>query len=466
MSTLGIKDSKLNNAIWVFTSNIVCLISTLIIGFLLPKYVNTDTFAHYRTYTLYVTYVGLFHFGMVNGIYLNFGSCSYRTIPKDKFKAYTNILILSQIIVGLLFIFTLISVMGVTNKSIPLLFVALNLIFININAYYSLINQFTLQFKRDSIIQLLSNFLNLSVFLTFIISKSNKVAFLLLGISLSNFIISIIWTTLNKEIFDAKVIISRENLIEVTNFIKTGFFVMISEFTGLIILSIDSVFVNLLFDTESFATYTFAISVITVLMQIISLGSKLIFPYLKRTEIDIIRQVYPILSILIIWFCGIIGGSLFVIEIFIEKLLPSYQSSIMIIYCLGILLIFRGPIELAYGNIYKATGLVKEYLKNNIIALAIGLISNIIAMVISGTLYSIAIASVLSYCAWFLITGLYFSKKMEFKFRNIFIFAIIITIAYVICCPLGIVGFCLYYLILGLLFLPIFNKLKAIKYRK
>ncbi len=466
MSTIDIKDNKLNNAVWVFASNIVCLITTLIIGFLLPKYVSTDTFAYYRTYTLYVAYVGLFHFGMINGIYLKFGSNSYKSIPKDKFKAYTKILILSQIILGLVLILALISIMGITRKSIPLLFVALNIIFVNINAYYSLINQFTLQFKRDSIIQLLSNFINLTVYLSFILSKSNNVVFLLLGISLSNFVISFIWAKLNQEIFDIKASINKERIAEVSYFIRTGFYVMISEFTGLIILSIDSVFVNLLFDTESFATYTFAISVITVLMQIIGLGSKLIFPYLKRTDINIVRQVYPILSILIIWFCGIISGSLFVIEIFIENLLPSYKGSIMIIYCLGILLIFRGPIELAYGNIYKVTGLVKEYLKNNIIALTIGIISNIIAMVVSGTLYSIAIASVLSYVVWFLITGLYFSKKMKFQFINILIFALIITTTYIICCTLGIVGFCAYYLILVLLFIPIYKNLKTIIYGK
>lgn len=460
MNTIGANNTKLNNAVWVFVTNLICLLTTLAIGVLFPKFVTTDTFAYYRTYTLYITYVGLFHFGMINGIYLKYGSYSYDNLPKESFKSYTKILLLMQLLVSLVFLSITLGLMGISHKSIPIIFVVINIMFININAYFSLINQFTLHFKIDSIIQLLTSILNILVFVGFILSKPTNILPLFCGITLSNLIITVIWMIVNRDILDINASINKKALTESKAFIKTGFFVMFSEFTGLIIFSIDSLFVNIFFHTLDFAVYTFAVSVITVLMQIINLGSKLIFPYLKRTSEEVIKKAYQPLSILVIWFCGFIGGGLFVIEFFVKKFLTQYHDSIILMYCLGIVLIFRGPLELVFGNIYKITGLVKEYWKNNIIALAMGMATNAIAMILWGSLLSIAIASVISYWIWFIITGTYFSKKLTYKFRCVFIFSQFLIITFLICTRLELIGFIIYYCCLGLI-LPFI--LKAIK---
>lgn len=462
MNTIGANNSKLNNAIWVFITNLICLLTTLAIGVLFPKFVSTATFAYYRTYTLYVTYVGLFHFGMINGIYLKYGSYSYSNLPKESFKSYTKVLLFMQLLVSLVFLSIIIGMMGMSHKSIPLIFVVINSMFINMNAYFSLINQFTLHFKIDSIMQLLTSILNILVFVGFILSNKNNVISLFCGITLSNFLITIFWMILNKDILDIKASINKEVLIESKSFIKTGFFIMFSEFTGLIIFSIDSLFVNLFFENLDFAIYTFAVSVITVLMQIINLGSKLIFPYLKRTKAHIIKKAYQPLSILVIWFSGFISGSLFIINLFVDKFLEEYHDSIVLIYFLGVILIFRGPLELVFGNMYKITGLVKEYWQNNIIALAMGIATNAIAIILWGSLLSIAIASVTSYWIWFIITGTFFSKKLNYGFRHIFIFSQILVFTFLICTNLGVMGGFIYYSYLVLILPFVLKSIKTI----
>jgi len=463
MNTLGIKKTELNNAAWVFTSNIICLLTALAIGVLFPKFVTTDTFAYYRTYTLYITYVGLFHFGIINGIYLKFGSHSYSNLPKDNFKVYTKILTLMQVFISLIVLSVIIGLMGINHKSLPLIFVILNIFFININTYFSLINQFTLHFKIDSSMQILTSILNVLVFTGFVLSKSDNVIFLFCGITLSNLIITILWMISNKDIIDIRIKLSKKLILEAWDFIKTGLFVMLSEFTGLLIFTIDSIFVNIFFNTLDFAIYAFAVSVITVLMQIINLGSKLIYPYLKRTESHIIKKAYQPLSVLVIWFCGIISGGLFAIELFVDKFLTAYHDSIPLMNFLGIVLIFRGPLELVYGNIYKITGLLKEYWKNNILALSLGITTNIIAVIIWGSLLSIAIASVVSYFVWFIITGSYFSRKMNYKFKYIFVFSLFVAITFATFINLGIIGFCIYYICLALLLIPIIRAIKSIQ---
>ena len=57
----------------VLVANVVNLLFSLLSNFLLPKYLSIETYAGIKTFQLYVSYVGLFHLGYVDGIYLKYG---------------------------------------------------------------------------------------------------------------------------------------------------------------------------------------------------------------------------------------------------------------------------------------------------------------------------------------------------------------------------------------------------------
>ena len=56
----------------IFKANIISLLFNLLTSFLLPKYLTVDSYAAIKTFQLYVTYVGLFHLGYADGMYLKY----------------------------------------------------------------------------------------------------------------------------------------------------------------------------------------------------------------------------------------------------------------------------------------------------------------------------------------------------------------------------------------------------------
>ena len=67
-------DKKLQKGIFaVLLANIINVIFSLATNFLLPKYLSVESYAAIKEFQLYVSYVGLFHFGFVDGIYLKSG---------------------------------------------------------------------------------------------------------------------------------------------------------------------------------------------------------------------------------------------------------------------------------------------------------------------------------------------------------------------------------------------------------
>ena len=81
-------DRKLQKGIVaVLIANLVNVAFSLATNFLLPKYLSIESYAGIKEFQLYVSYVGLFHLGFVDGIYLKYGG---KTLGKDVDKEFST----------------------------------------------------------------------------------------------------------------------------------------------------------------------------------------------------------------------------------------------------------------------------------------------------------------------------------------------------------------------------------------
>ena len=134
----------------VMLGNITTIISGVIVGFLLPKELSLTDYGFYKTFTLYITYMGLFSIGITDGIILKYGNKDYdqleRNMFRSYFKYYTAIMAAasSTIIISALIFF---------KKDIKFIFVMLGIDMVagNIINYFRVISQITQRFKEYSI---------------------------------------------------------------------------------------------------------------------------------------------------------------------------------------------------------------------------------------------------------------------------------------------------------------------------
>ena len=73
----------LKNFIRVLSSNTIVLLSGMITGMMIPNILSVESYSSLKTYTLYLSYVGIFHLGYVDGLYLKYGGRSYHNIDKN-----------------------------------------------------------------------------------------------------------------------------------------------------------------------------------------------------------------------------------------------------------------------------------------------------------------------------------------------------------------------------------------------
>lgn len=415
-----------SNIIWVIFSNLIALIVGLVTSFLVPKYVSLATYANYKTYSLYIAYVGLFHFGFINGIYLKYGKVDYDDLPKDYFSLYIKVLI------GIEF-FVLVSGNLVGNFiwgdgwwSSPYFYVCINILPVNINCFFSLTNQFGKRFKIDSIMLLFTNSIISFLFVVLIAKGIDDYTFYLNSLTLSNYFILLLWLFINRGFITSPSKSLIKSINGLAGLFKRGFFVMISEYIGLIIVGVDSIFVNLFFSREEYSIYSFAVSVISLMFGLVSIISKLIYPYLARIEKEKYKQCY----ITFLEATTIIAMFFGVLLVFLDKiillLIPKYAASCNIIAVLSGVLILKCLQELVFGNFYKVLGAEKFFVRNNMVALVLGVVSDIVVFVCTKNMIFFAWASLFTYIFWAFISIIYFKKSFNIVKSDVVLFMYIL----------------------------------------
>ena len=73
----------------VLIANVVNLIIGLLSSFILPKFLSINSYAEIKTFQLYVSYIGLLHFGYVDALYLLYGGQEINKIDKH-FKCFRS----------------------------------------------------------------------------------------------------------------------------------------------------------------------------------------------------------------------------------------------------------------------------------------------------------------------------------------------------------------------------------------
>ena len=84
---------------YVFIANFINLGFNLITNFVLPKELSVESYATIKTFQLYVSYAGLFHFGFVDGMYLKYGGKNIKELRREDLGTNLSTLRLFEIVV-------------------------------------------------------------------------------------------------------------------------------------------------------------------------------------------------------------------------------------------------------------------------------------------------------------------------------------------------------------------------------
>lgn len=380
----------------VICANIVNLFISIGNGFLLPKYLSIDTYACLKIFLLYISYIGVLHFGYVDGIYIKYGGKTRNEIDSYEIKRDKKTFVIFQLAVA--FLALLISVI---SKNIYLFLFSINILPANMVTFHKFIYQAIGEFNSYSHI---TNIIPISCFiLNFIlllVIKSDKLLYYEIIPIIVNFLVWFYYEyKSNWELFDREIDINF--FLRIKKNISLGVIIMFGNFMGIWIANIDRWFVKFYCNIEDFAFYSFAVTMLKLLNVIVTAFSITLYNYFCSSHnVDNVIKMRKFVLVIAAALLVIFFPLNFVILIY----LPKYREAILIIKWLFASQFIMVEVNAVYMNLYKALNQQRKYLIQMMIVLSIAVITNILFGIISDyEIISFAEATFLTSLIWLIL---------------------------------------------------------------
>ena len=429
-----VKNKTVLHIFKIMASNVISIFSGIIVGFLLPKILSVENYGLYKTFSLYLTYVGFCSLGIIDGIVLDYGNYDYDKLDKTMFRTFTK----WYGIIHSVFFFIIVAI-GVFVNDIDYSFIifmlALNMLANNFTGYFQQISQITQRFNEYSvrkILQSISNILLVVGLYIYTIIDSNSVSYrsYIILIVTINMLLTIWYFYTYREIVFGDKLSLKETKTQIIHLMKIGFPLLFANLCSTLILTLDRQFVNILFDNTTYAIYAFAYNLLSLVTVATSAISMVLYPILKRSSEQKLKTAYKYLIEIILIF---VFGALilyFPLVSFIDFYLPKYHESLQIFRIIFPGLAISTCITVIMHNYYKTLGKNNLYFKKSILILALSAVTNYTAYCLFGTPQSISTASIITMVIWYVSSDRYFIQTYQIKAGQNFGYLVLMMVSF------------------------------------
>lgn len=359
----------MNALLKIVSSSILSTFCSLVIAFVIPLKIGVNDFGYWQVFFLYSTFLGLFTFGFLDGIHLNYSGENNNN--KEKlFKSYFIFLIKLLLIVFCILIIFIYLLFKYDVKQEIFYYLAINVLLFNLNGFFIHLSQVQRKISFYSISLVLDKLIFVVLILPLLFWSNENNYILLIQINLlSRIILLAIQIYFSKEIFKVKaypLIKIRKKII--TNF-KRGGILTLSLLISIALLTYPRLIVEWKFSIETFSIFSLGLSVISMVIQIVSSVSAVLYAYIKSQKDEIYNLVINKINILLSYLSPVIFISYFIAYIIINNFLDNYSKILDYLFIYYPVIIFQVKNNLILLNSFKVFKIEKKLLFLNLVSL-------------------------------------------------------------------------------------------------
>jgi O-antigen/teichoic acid export membrane protein len=400
VNNAGVRQRFISDVSVFAGANLFYLLVTAVLTFLLPRFMSVEGYGYYRLFVLYAGFVGLLHFGYLDGILIRWASEPDK-LPQTEFRGALLYLLISQAAVAVVSIFLARFILDDSIRGLALA-ICLYAFVCNLTTF----GQYALQaLKRFRVLSLatIAQPLLLLIFAFGLLASERFSWMAMVGaFVLANFLPgAAILVALGREFTHEG---ARPRLApEIVTNLHEGFFVLVANLLTGVAFAIDRIFIGSRLSIEDFALYSLAANAMAIVLTMIQALARVVFPYLadgvsqqqRKQAFSFGHEI-----IFFVWSTSLL--SYFVLEPLIRMLLPGYAGSIPILRWLMLPSGMTAIILVLHSNFFRIHRLQSRLLAGVMIGLTV-LIGAIIFATMAGLgMEGIAQAMCLGIAGWWL----------------------------------------------------------------
>ena len=399
--------------------NLFVLLSSVMVGLVVPKLMGVVNYGYYQIFTLYMTYTALLHAGFIDGVLLVHGGETYDEIDRKRFRLNTKFFAVFQGVAALLVIAAACLFMRGIYRYIFIM-VGADTVVTNVTKYYQYVSQATMRFREWSLRKVLQAGFKIAIVLFFILQhRMGRID----ELSCVSFTAAIV-------VVDTPL---KGNWPGLVVYFRCGIALTIAYEISTLIFSLDRQFVSVLFDTATYGIYSFAYRLVYMVTTVVSAVSTVLFPTLKRKSKEQVLGAFDtgMALISIVVFAAMAGY--YPLCLFIRYFLGEYTESLAYFRILFPGIALHSCISAIIFNYYKVLDKNMLYFGICCFVLGFAAASNYALYLIIRTPAAFSIASIISLFVWYLGAEWYLVRKYKVKWvRNLAYICLMTAVFYAV----------------------------------
>ena len=293
------------------TGNIVYLIITCLTTFLLPKFLSEEGYGSFQLYLFYIGYIGFFHFGWADGVFLRYGGAYYEELDRARFSRQFRLITALEAILGALICVFSLTLIKDADKSVILFLTGLSVILLLPRTFLQHVLQSTDRFREYAILTAVEKIVFALIAVGALASGSRSFIIIAVADVIGKLFALIYTVWCCRDIVRAKPESMDEGFREAWRNISVGINLMLANISSALIIGIVRFAIERQWDVVTFGKISLTLSVSNFLMVFIRAVAMVMFPMLRRTEENRRAEIYgitrsclmvPLLAMLVLYY--------------------------------------------------------------------------------------------------------------------------------------------------------------------
>lgn len=352
---------------YTVTANFLVLGISIILNLVVPKFLGIADYGYWQLYVFYSSYVGFFHLGWIDGIYLKIGGAEYDDLDKNSLGTQLRYLFLFELFLAFLLSTYALLFVSDSNRQMIWLATSVMLVVANLKSFVLFVLQSTNRIKEYAKLSREDRYLYLIGAMCYLLLGGRN-PFILIAMDVLSKLIVMIWgLTRIKDIVRSRRNSLSETVVTIKENILIGSNLMLGNIASMLILGVSRFWVERKWSIETFGKLSFALSISNMFMLFINSVSVVLYPVLRRTNQSNLPRLYLQVRNVFVPFTFFLMLFFSPIRSLLEWWLPEYSSSLFFMGILFPMIVYEGRVSLLVNTYLKTMREEKIILVSNVI---------------------------------------------------------------------------------------------------
>lgn len=398
------------------------LVCSLVTSLVVPKYMGTTQYGYWQIYYFYLNYINFVTLGYNDGLVLKYGGKKKEDIPIERIRSANALMCLLSICVAVIGSV----VVNIIDISYDVKYIYIMLFFsMPFVCIFNIVLSFFLAINHQEIynkVNFISRFLTTVGYCVLLFAGIIGYKHMInvdFGIRV---IIGIFCVFIGSYFIKGKKSNWKIGLQEVKENCGNGIFVTAGALLASFMPMAGRVVLENSATIEEYAVFSFALSVLALIVTFTNAAGVVFFPILKNLREDQLIGYYEKIEKIYDYLIAVALGMYIPAVLIIRYYLFDYSSVLEYIYLIFALCIPLGKMQMLITPYMKAFRMEKQYFVANLLGALAVLLGTSFAYRRSSSIYMVALVTLLIFMLWNLLIELYLKCRLEIsEKRNVMI---------------------------------------------